>query len=582
MTGSRAELALLLAAALVSGAAAAQTPKSATAPPAAMKPLPASPAQPGPADKAPIEVNALGSPDGPAAGLLERGNGGMAEDIWSGSDRATVNDLLARVPLASGVYSVRTLSRKVVLTVADPPTGQAPHSFQTMRLKALLDAGLVTEAAHLAMQVQLKDDPEFMRAQAVAILLGGMPSDVCSGSTSSRDTNSDPMWMQLRAYCYAVSGQHDLLELTRGVMKAQGSYERGFETLLDDVLNHKIVQPGEIHDPTPVDVFLLRQAEFPISTALSAKFGQAASMVALRDAKNSPAVRADAAAQALHTGWMTSAELNTIADAQAFTPQQIANAENAAPALPFFQGQALIRQALAVTADNDEKAQLVGVALRMGRQMQLSTVAVRMQERGLVSVMPNPKLHAYVAPFARALMLVRQADAAERWREALDPNNEADHALAAALAVELNLIAPNPGRAQRAQTALQWLAANAASNQPVDGPEEQRYDVTAIALYDALGEPLPQSAAAAPLLAEKWTGRVLAPATRKKLEDLRGQPTRKGEAILTILDAVGALGPGDLAPDAVAFLVRDLKAEGEGDAARALAIDALLLHQAAS
>ncbi|HWU26669.1 MAG TPA: hypothetical protein VN154_09735, partial [Rhizomicrobium sp.] len=402
------------------------------------------------------------------------------------------------------------------------------------------------------------------------------------GSTASRQISTDPMWMQLRAYCYAVSDQHDLLELTRGVMKAEGADDQGFEVLLDDVLDHKTAQPREFHDPTPVEVFLLRQSGFPISPALAAKYGQAASMIALRDAKNSPAARADAAAQALHTGWVTSADLNAIADTQAFTPEQLANAENAAPALPVFLGEALIRQALSLASDDDQKTRLLAAALRMGRQMQLLTVAVRMQERGLLSVTPNPRFQAYVAPFARALMLARQADAGERWRESLDPNDVADQPLTAALAVELNLVATDPGRARGAQDALQWLAANAVSNQAVGGPEEQRCDATAVALYYALDQPLPQGVAAAPLLAQKWPGRVLPPAARKKLEDLRGQPGRKGEAILTILDAVGVLGPGDLAPDAIAFLVKDLKAEDEGEAARALAIDALLLHQTAS
>ena len=60
-----------------------------------------------------------------------------------------------------------------------------------------------------------------------------------------------------------------------------------------------------------------------------------------------------------------------------------------------------------------------------------------------------------------------------------------------------------------------------------------------------------------------------------------GQPGRKGEALLLILGAIGANGPGDLAPDVTVGFVRTLVQEGVPDAAKLLAIDALLLYKPA-
>jgi hypothetical protein len=583
VTISRAEIGLALAAALFAGAAMAQTPagNAAQQNPSAVVAAPLPEIRDSHSNAA-IEVNTLGSPDGPPAGLLDPSNGGFAGDIWSGSDRAAVEGLLARAPLATPVYADRSLARRLVLTVADAPVGQAPHTFQTVRLQALLNAGLVSEAAKLATQVELKDDPEFTRMQAEAILLGGTPVDACSNATIARETNTEPLWMQLRVYCYGVGGQKDLFDLTHGVMKAEGSDDKAFEVLLNDVLSRKTASPGEMRNPTAVEFFLLRQLGFPISTAFAARFGEAASVVAMRDVKNTPLVRADAAAQALHTGWLSSTDLDAVADAQVFTPQQIANAESTAVGLPFFMGQALIRQAVARADDDDAKARLLAVALRMGRQMQLLAVTVRMQQTSLAAINPATRFRAYAGTFARALMLARQADAAERWRESLNPNDDADRPLSAALAVELNLVAPSASRAQRAQTALAWLAQNAASLQPQNGPDEQRYDALAVVVYDALQEALPPGTSAAPLFTLKLPGRIVSPATRKKLDDLRGQGTRKGEALLTVLDSVGVLGPGDFSPGAAGFIVRYLKDEGESDAARAMAIDTLLLYQSQS
>lgn len=536
---------------------------------------------PPPPTGASIEVQALGSPDGPPVGLLGPTNGGLGADIWSGSPRALIEDLLARLPLATPVPSVRRLARRLVLTKADAPVGEAPHAFQTVRVEALRDAGLVDDAGALAAQVRLKDDPEFARVQADAILLAERTIDACSDATLARLSNADAFWIQLRAYCYAVAGQGDMLDLTRNVMKAEGTDDPAFENLLNDALTHKAADPGEMHDPTALDVFLLRLVGLPVSPGLAAKFGLSASVLALRDAKNPPNARADAAEQVLHSGAVSPVELSVVADAQIFTPAQLATAQTSSADLPFFAGQALIRQAAAHETHPEAKAALLFAALERTENAGLLPVAAGLQESVAASLKPITAMRLQAGLITRALLLAGNPDAAERWRDILDPDNDADRPLAAALAVELYLAAPNSGRAVRAQQALSWLAQNAVSLQPLGGPEMQRYGALATGLYHALGEVLPPDAGAqiAPLANTEWPGRRVAELVVKRLAKARGEPGRKGEALLTILDAIGAAGPGDLAPNATVELVRALKAEGEPEAAHALARDALLLYR---
>ena len=508
-------------------------------------------------------------------------NGGLGDDIWSGSQRGATGEMLARLPLATPIRSVRSLSRRLLLTKAEAPTGPAPRAFQTVRLQALLDGGLVGDAAKLAPQIEVKDDPEFARVQAEAILLGGTPADACGTATAARESNGDRFWMQLRAYCYAVGGKGDLLDLTRSVMKAEGADDKPFDVLFDDFLAHKTSPPGPLHDPTAVEVFLMRQLGLPLPSSLAAKFGLAGSVLVLRDAKNPPQVRADAATQAMHAGAATASELGVVADAQVFTPQQVANAATAAAGLPFFQGQALIRQAAAHAANDDDKAKLLAVAFRLGRQNELLPVAAAMQAKGAAAISPTPALRSFAPAFAQALLLAREADAAERWRDFLDVNNSSDKILAATLAVQLNLVAPNPGRATRAQEALGVLSQNTLSPTPVGGYDAKEIAALALGLYDALGEPIPPDAKAqlANLAEHQFPGRRLSPAAMKRLADAKNQTGMKGEAILTILNGIGPGGPADLAPDVSAFIARTLKDWAEGDAARAFAIDAFLLYR---
>jgi hypothetical protein len=81
------------------------------------------------------------------------------------------------------------------------------------------------------------------------------------------------------------------------------------------------------------------------------------------------------------------------------------------------------------------------------------------------------------------------------------------------------------------------------------------------------------------LVQHQLPGRRLPPVAAKHLADMKGQSGLKGEAILTILDGVGAGGPADLAPDQTVSFVRSLKDWDEGDAARVFAVDALVLYR---
>src|SRR5271156_498225 len=183
MIGLRAELALAVG--LFASAAAAQT--AAVSAPPAPQPPPVNVSH-APARTTAIEVNTLSAPEGPPAGLLDSTNGGLGDDIWSGSQRGATGEMLARLPLATPIRSVRSLSRRLLLTKAEAPTGPAPRAFQTVRLQALLDGGFVGDAAKLAPPIEVKDDPESARVQAEAILLGGTPADACGTATATRES----------------------------------------------------------------------------------------------------------------------------------------------------------------------------------------------------------------------------------------------------------------------------------------------------------------------------------------------------------------------------------------------------------
>jgi hypothetical protein len=556
---------------------ATQAPRQLPGAPVEQTQLPPPPADSGSSapPRSGVIVAPLGAPEGAAAGLLDSSNGGLGTDIWTGSSREEIDALLARLPVASPVYSERELARRLLLTIADAPVGAAPHAFLTVRLQALLKAGFVLEASILAANAQVAGDPEFARVAADAILFAGHANAVCGDATAARLQDSDRFWMELRAYCYAVAGDAAALDLTRSVMAAQNADDKAFDVLLTDVMTHKALDPGPIANPTSLHFFLGRQAGLPVTVGFAKQLGMPALVVAMDEPRNSPEDRASAAELVLRAGALPTAHLIAVANAQVFPPAQLAAPKPAAASLPFFLGQALLRQAAAQAEANNAKVSLVTAALSRGVKADLLEVSAGLQADIAVGIEPQASMPMEADLMSRALMLDGRPDGAARWSAGFDAHADVDKARAAALRIELNLVAPTASRAADAQAALTWFAQQGNAK----APQDAAFAILASGLYDALGEPLPPEARS--VLAMTWPGRRPSDETTAHLAAAVQQANRKGEALLLILDAIGAGGPGDLAPDVTVGFVRTLVQEGVPDAARLLAIDALLLYKPA-
>ncbi|HEX3808728.1 MAG TPA: hypothetical protein VHW02_03415 [Rhizomicrobium sp.] len=511
-----------------------------------------------------VQVSSLGEVDGPAVGLLDDTNGGLGREMWTGSDRGAIEDMLARIPAATPSSGVRALARRLLLTTADAPSGNIHRSILTIRLETLLNAGMVGEAGALAAQAQIKNDPDFARLQADALLYAGRADDACGALTQTRLTSAEPYWIELRAYCYAQSGDGAALDLTRSVMDSQGLDDKAFETLLSDVIAEKANDPGEIKDPTALDVFLMQKAGVPVNEAVASQLGVAARLAELHDAKNSIADRVAAASKLVRTGAVSSSDLMLLADAQKFSTDDLANAAVKSQGMYFVAGEALLAQAIKHEKDNGKRAQLVAAAFVLGEKKQVLALAAQMQGDAAATLIPDATMHDAAPLMARALMLAGKPQAAAAWIALLDPGK--DRMAASVLTATLDMIATDPARDAQAQAALHWL-----SRQTGDPRAALVLGVT-----DALGAPMPPEAHDAAANAGNLAGRRPAPVQMQRLNAALGDPQRRGEAVLIVLNVIGPSGPGDLAPDVTAALLRALVKLGLSDAARTIGIEALL------
>jgi hypothetical protein len=524
-----------------------------------------------------VVVNQLGSVDGPVVGLLDDSNGGLGAQMWSGAVRADLETELSRIPIVTTDPVVRDLARRLLLTPAEAPVGSSHGSLVTIRLQRLLDGGLVSEAGALAAEAAVPNDMEFAKVQAEALLYAGR-AEVCSDKTNARVSASELFWLELRALCYARAGDASAADLTRSIIDAEGTNDGGFATLIDDVEQGRAVSPGAFAHPSAVDIYMMLRLGLPVTTGIAAQLGTAANLIAARDPRNAPVERLSAAEHIVRTGAPDGADLVAIADAQAFSSEQRADALGHAQPLPFLMRQSLIRQALALETRPAAKVALVERADPTINEEGPFHVFAELQAPRLAATpaQPSAERGAWIA--ARALILGKRADAAAEWL------GMPDNPLTAEAALALDLALSNAGNDSRAQSALAWFNAHA-TNESGGWPAAK---ALAFGIWEALGRAVPvapvvpraageQGQAPPAPISPPFDGARLEPGTVSKIDAAAADPTRRGEAILLVINSIGARGPARFAPEANIYFISKLKQLGLDDSAKQLAIECLLL-----
>jgi hypothetical protein len=558
----------------------------------------------GAAGPAAVQVGALATINGPLVGTLDDSNGGLGSDEWSGSDRAVMETLLAAMPVASASPVERAMIRKLLLTRAPPPPGPVGQPFNALRIVKLLQGGLISDAADLAAQARVKDDPITPQWQAAALLYAGRDGDACGDATAYRLQAADEAWIELRAFCYALNGDGGPLDLTRSIIQAQGMESSAFDAALDALSGGDSKPPEMIDMPSALDIRMFERLQWPIPEAAVEALGPAAEVSVLRDANTPSDMKLALAAKLFSVGMLNGKDFDAVLDLYEFKPEDIAVAAAQAPAEDTLKGLALLRVALMSEPRSDKRAELLDTALRISAQKGVFTLAVEEFSNDIAALSPVSGWGNWSPRMADALLLSGKPDAAERWYGILDTQNPAQLAAKNRLEIAFGWVAPTPDHLDRAQAAMSRLvppplavpvvapgeAAEAidpnAPGAPVVPPDaaikampkdEAARAALLIGLSDALGKPVPADARAAlaPLLDSDLPGRRPPQALLQRIDDaaLKG---RRGELLLAIVSAMGPQGPADLAPDIVVGMVRALRTAGIGDVALALALEAVL------
>lgn len=530
------------------------------------------PDKPGAPSSPKVTVRGLAAIDPSGVGLLNEGNGGLPSSMWDRSDRQSIAVRLSQLPSATSSPAMQSLTRRLLLTAAQPPAGTTPAGEPTIlgwRAMKLVANGWTDDAAKLAAQSP-RDDSYARQAWVEALMLQGRETDACGDAGALRLTANDPYWLKLRAYCFIQQKNVDGAQMTLDIMRERQVEDPQFFTLAEAAMNGGKASIAELPSPTGLHLALIRQANVvpPVSVAAWAP----AALLMARDATD-PNTALTAGERAALSGALAVEDLRMLYQAETFTADQIDDPEEAATKLSPARANALFYQSILKRTVPAARATAFVAAMQRAESQNRFPLFARVIAPIALQVQPGPDT-AWLAPhIARVLIYSNNDKAVDRWFAVL--GSPTDGPSVNALQMQLGLAKPTVENMARMTGAMSWLGQNALAAGPSKDWLMDRA-TREIPLADALGFIIPPDAQWA--VSATTAGAVPSGVSSEALIALphSAQEGKVGETVLNALVAIGPGGPARAQGQTIARVVKALNAVGLRDEARAIAVEAIL------
>lgn len=504
-----------------------------------------------------IEQGSLAELDPWAVGALMRGETAPPRTLWRQSDANGLALLFDRVPAAAGSPAALRLFRLVLLAPSEGPQGDTLIAARK-RYEALARMGAGDEiVAMVSGSGEAKRDAGIALYATQADLGRGRLRDACRRVDTIQTDAPTPFILRLRALCFADAGEKESADLALDVARTAGGADPAltwFQGALAIVNGATPARPPMGRYDTSLNAAVSTAAKLrpPPQNALINASTFALAIVA-RDENTPGPLRAQAAQKALRLGVIAPDVARSAgrADAASRTPTALGQAmkEVDAATSPY-------AQALAIEA-----------ALKRARPHGEFAGMARLFAADIARLPVDPGTAPAAITFARAMLAVGDVRSAQTWRQLADTVS-ADASVLAILDAALTIARNDAASARFAADRRIETAAPAAAGLVVR-------DLQAL---DALGFPLGANGPGFVQRTAPAPGRKPDPALMSQLTTA----AQRGAVGETAIYAGLALGDGaeQLDGAALAQVLVALRTVGLGDAARAVAVEALIGGQA--
>ncbi len=434
-----------------------------------------------------------------AIGSLAPADGALPATLWAGSDPQILEFLLSEAPARPASPSLGRALARILLSAGAKPAG-AGASLGGKKLLALARAGFVGEARTIASHAtEGKTDPYVAEAEATLSRLSGEFDSACAKGAALTGGVEALFWVRLRAFCYARAGEIDAFDLTVNLLRERGALAEADEALFFSILSQKppkTIPPFE----TALQYAAFKEAGFEITPALIANAEGGVLAAIASDETASPALRIDAAEQAVAMGVLEPIVLKRLFDSISFDVAELGSAPDVAAARPNDPlTDALLYQSIAAMTAPEfvrDKAMRVALALSRAdsfhRSYALSLVYAD-DINALEGVLVTPE---EAGAFALARMAAGDSVGAGRWLSAMIGSNDSVAALPEELGVAfidrvnlLTLLDPQTAARIARSAGVSLLSDHGPQGAPAApaSPDQARTARILEAAFDAIG-----------------------------------------------------------------------------------------------
>ncbi len=514
---------------------------------------------------APVQTEELRQLDGWSVSALSRANGALPADLWTRSDPDVLAVVFDRLPSVYDSYAMNTLARRVLFSGGEAPRGDGALAVRR-RFEALGKMGAADELATMAAgSGTALTDPGVAMFAAQAELARGRRAEACArGRNANAGETPAAFFLQLRAYCAAVTGDRAAADLALELARAQNA--------ADAWVTGAVAAAGGAPGARPPTARYNNSLFTQLSIAGQLRPGpnplndsSTLALVALARAENAPQPqRAQAAWTAFRRGALSAQDTRTILSA---TPAEITSA---LPPVVVALRQILPPptaagpEAVSVVALGNATA--IATALRAAPNASEFNATARFFQADIARLSSAPDAAAALL-FARAAVSNGDVQVAQRLVASARQAGADEAALAP---LEAALVALTGARGEQGTMAMQRRIDSGAS--------QVRAASRDVAILSALGAPV-NGTVQAFLLANAPQGGARADSGAMLALSSAVERGAIGEGALLAVVAAGEGGPARLDADSVANIIRALRGLRLEDEARRVAAEAILAGQ---
>ncbi|MEE8499706.1 MAG: hypothetical protein V3S27_03960, partial [Kiloniellales bacterium] len=370
-----------------------------------------------------IEVNPLAEIAPDSIGTLDPGAGGFGIEMWQGSDRRIVTRLLGLLPDTMSSRGMRALARRLLTSIASPPISlfeiadEVEQSLLGLRIERLMALGEVTELNDLlAVVPSRRDDEPRARTRVEGLLLAHDTTEACrlvrNGIASYHQV---PYWQKAMVLCQMIAGDVDQMMLGLDLLRERGGDDDPVFFALTGALFGAEPAIPEDATLTPLHLAMVQTIGTVLPPGQVARATPALLLAIARMPNLDVEQRAAAVERACAMGLLDGAALARAYDGFSFTPEELAGAIGATETMAGVRLHALIYQAARDQNLPASRAEILRVALELGKAEGLYQALVPLYLPLLLEVPVTPTLSWFAADAGRALYAAGRYEQASAW-----------------------------------------------------------------------------------------------------------------------------------------------------------------------